>query len=241
MCQLLSWRDCPQLQRESASRVRPEMSRPAGRLWGSQGEVKGARVWGSSSEKGLNPRSISKTKWYLLVDNVGCERKREVRMTPRSSILNLKTKYSQRAKYCEYTEKSHEAQSHGDDLIESGDQREQRQEGEVKEGVTGRICGGPGLSSRPPRPEQREGGSPGSPGRQGTSTPSTGKNLFLDKKFSGKSLAFSIKGDQGPSYLLCGPASWLSAPFQVKTGSCMVCAMLISKSLKKLRPLSLTA
>ena len=98
MCQLLSWRDCPQLQRESASRVRPEMSRPAGRLWGSQGEVKGA-----SSEKGLNPRSISKTKWYLLVDNVGCERKREVRMTPRSSMLNLKTKYSQRAKYCEYT------------------------------------------------------------------------------------------------------------------------------------------
>ena len=77
--------------------------RPAGRLWGSQGEVKGARVWGSSSENGLNRRSISKIKRYLLVDNVGCERKREVRMTPRSSILNLKTKYSQRAKYCEYT------------------------------------------------------------------------------------------------------------------------------------------
>lgn len=82
------------------------MSRAAGRLQGSQGEVKGARVWGSSSEgreKGLNPRSISKIKWYLLVDNFGYERKREVRMTPRSSILNLKTKYSQRAKYCEYT------------------------------------------------------------------------------------------------------------------------------------------
>ena len=73
---------------------------------GVQGEVKGARVWGSSSEgreKGLNSRSISKIKWCLLVDNIGYERKREVRMTPRSSILNLKTKYSQRAKYCEYT------------------------------------------------------------------------------------------------------------------------------------------
>lgn len=100
-----------------------------------------------------------------------------------------------------------------------------------------------GARVRHPDPQARAegGGSPGSPGRQGTSTPSTGKNLFLDKKFSGKSLAFSIKGDQGPSYLLCGPARWLSAPFQVKIGSCMVCAMLTSKSLKKLRPLSLTA
>lgn len=52
----------------------------------------GTGIWGSRSEgreKGLNSRSISKIKWYLLVDNVGCERKREVRMTPRLSILNL--------------------------------------------------------------------------------------------------------------------------------------------------------
>lgn len=68
------------------------MSRPAGRLRGSQGEMMGTEVSGSGSEgreKGLNSRSISKIKWYLLVDNVGCERKREVRMTPKSSILNL--------------------------------------------------------------------------------------------------------------------------------------------------------
>lgn len=111
-----------------------------------------------------------------------------------------------------------------------------RREGEGKEGATGRICGGPCPSSRPPRPEQREGGASGSPGGQGTSTPSTGKNLFLDKKFSGESLAFSRKGDQGPSYLSSGPANWLSAPLQPKTASCMVCAMFLSKSLKKLRP-----
>lgn len=111
-------------------------------------------------------------------------------------------------------------------------------EGKVR-GRKGRQGGSVGARVRhpdPPRPEQREGGASGSPGGQGTSTPSTGKNLFLNKKFSGESLAFSRKGDQGPSYLSRGPANWLSAPLQPKPASCTVCAVFLSKSSKKLRP-----